>query len=81
MSLLKKLRQPQARNKRISKKKIRQGYIALLWMHRQQMYLGWTGWQKKQFWHDFIRSPASRASTITKGMEMVGLGKTPKKEK
>lgn len=81
MSLLDKLRKPQRRHKRMSKKMIRRGYVALLHMHRQQMYLGWTGWEKKQFWHDFVRSPASRARTLTKGIEMVAPGTTHKKEK
>jgi hypothetical protein len=74
MNLLDKLRKPQRRHKRMSKKMIRRGYVALLFMRRQQMYLGWSGWEKKQFWHDFVRSPASRARTIVKGLEIVAPG-------
>ena len=74
MRLLEKLRQPQRRNKRMSKRMIARGYVALLFMHRQQMYLGWSAREKKQFWHDFVRSPASRARTIVKGLEMVAPG-------
>ena len=76
MKLLDKLRKQ--RFKREAKKKIKQGFVALLYMHRQQMYLGWTSKQKKQFWHDFVRSPASRARTIVKGLEMVAPGTKPK---
>jgi len=79
MSLLDKLRQQQ--QKRTARKKIKQGFVALLWMHRQQLYLGWTSRERKDFWHDFVRSPASRARTIVKGMQMVAPGTKHKKEK
>ena len=67
------------RVKRVDKKKIRQGFVALLWMHQQQFYLGWTARERKSFWHDFVRSPASRARTIVKGMQMVAPGMKHKK--
>ena len=81
MSLLDKLRQPQRRYKRMSKKMIKRGYVALLFMQRRQFQLGWTSRERKQFWHDFVRSPASRARTIVKGLEMIAPGTIRKKGK
>lgn len=74
INLLEKLRQPQHRHKRMSKRMITRGYNALLFMHRKQMKLCWTGRERKQFWHDFVRSPASREIIIVKGLEMVESG-------
>lgn len=78
MRLLDKLRKQRFKSQ--AKKKIRQGFKALLWLHQRQLSLGWTSKERKQFWHDFVRSPASRARTIVKGMEMVAPG-TKTKEK
>jgi len=79
MSLLEKLRR--SRHKREAKRKIKQGFRALMWMNRQQMYLGWTAKQRKQFWKDFVHSPASRSRTLVKGLEMVAPGIKHKKGK
>lgn len=78
MNLLEKLRQE--RFKRMGKKKIKQGFVALVWLSKRQMELGWTHREKKSFWKDFIYSPETRERCIVKGIEMHTSGKTHKKE-
>lgn len=79
MSLTGKIRLWRFRRK--VKRKIEDGFAALLWMQRQQMLLGWNSKQRKQFWKDFVGSPASRSRIILKGLEMVAPGIKHKKEK
>jgi len=69
------------RFKRLAKRRVKQGFVALMWMQRQQMYLGWTAKQRKQFWKDFVHSPASRSRTLVKGLEMVAPGMKVKHKK
>lgn len=69
MKLLEKLRKQ--RNKRIAKKKIRQGFVALVWISKRQVELGWNSHQRKQWWQNFVRSPQARARIIKDGLNMV----------
>ena len=77
MNLIYKIRLRRFRKK--ARKRIRQGFTALLWMQKKQLMLGWSKGQRKAFWKDFVYSDQTREQCIAKGVEMAAPGMKVKK--